>query len=131
MAAENHELSQVSSQAPSNFSSTSIEGNRTPAAVPDKNVDKTPIIANASSPIIKDFSDWSPWEKQLIVFTASTAALFSPLSANIYFPIFNTLANDLHVTDTMINLTVTTYMVSRYSFLQYIRVKCGEPSPMT
>ena len=74
--------------------------------------DTVPIITDAPNPPSKDFSDWRPWEKQLIVFTASAAALFSPLSANIYFPIFNILAKELHVTSTLINLTVTTYMVN-------------------
>ena len=74
--------------------------------------DTLPIITDTSDPSSKNFSDWRPWEKQLIVFTASAAALFSPLSANIYFPIFNILAKELHVTNTLINLTVTTYMVS-------------------
>ena len=60
----------------------------------------------------QNFSDWNNWEKQLIVFIGSAAAVFSPLSANIYFPIFNVLATDLHVSNTLINLTVTVYMVS-------------------
>ena len=67
---------------------------------------------NPSSSGSQKFSDWNSWEKQLIIFIGSAAALFSPLSANIYFPIFNVLARDLRVSNTLINLTVTTYMVS-------------------
>jgi len=49
--------------------------------------------------------------KILIVLTASISGFFSPLSANIYLPALNTLADQLHVSNTLINLTVTTYMV--------------------
>ncbi|KAJ9313892.1 hypothetical protein DTO271D3_5780 [Paecilomyces variotii] len=49
--------------------------------------------------------------KILIVLTASIAGFFSPLSANIYLPALNTLADQLHVSNTLINLTVTTYMI--------------------
>lgn len=121
MPTENRDSSQAPSQAPTqatsdvalvehNFTSSAIElANRNLNNATTDDEDKTPILSDKSS---KDFSDWKPWEKRLIVFTASSAALFSPLSANIYFPIFNTLAKDLHVTNTLINLTVTTYMVS-------------------
>ena len=71
-----------------------------------------PIVDDRQIPSSKNFSDWNTWEKRLIIFAASLAALFSPLAANIYFPIFNVLADDLHVSNTLINLTVTTYMVS-------------------
>ena len=47
------------------------------------------------------------------VLTISFIGLLSPLSASIYFPAIGTLANDLHVSVTDINLTVTTYLVSR------------------
>lgn len=42
---------------------------------------------------------------------ASWAGFFSPVSANIYFPALNTLARDLHVSNTLINLTLTSYMI--------------------
>ncbi|KAI9677257.1 MAG: hypothetical protein M1822_008206 [Bathelium mastoideum] len=51
------------------------------------------------------------WEKRLIVFAASAAGFFSPISANIYFPALNSLRQDYHTTSTIINLTVTVYMI--------------------
>ena len=60
----------------------------------------------------KDYSTWSIQQKRFLVFMASGAAFFSPLAANIYYPVFNVLAKDFHVSNTLINLTVTTYMVS-------------------
>ncbi|MCJ1411012.1 hypothetical protein MMC19_005100 [Ptychographa xylographoides] len=50
-------------------------------------------------------------QKQYIVFLTSWAGFFSPLSANIYFPALNTLAADLKVSNELINLTLTSYMI--------------------
>lgn len=58
------------------------------------------------------FSIYSPREKKFIVLMASMAALLSPLSANIYYPALNILADELSVSLTLINLTITAYLVS-------------------
>lgn len=50
-------------------------------------------------------------QKRVIIFMASLGAFFSPLAGNIYYPALNTLASDLHVSKTLINLTLTSYMV--------------------
>jgi hypothetical protein len=57
------------------------------------------------------FSIFTSRQKMFIVTMASLAALFSPLSANIYYPALDTLAEELSVTYTLINLTVTSYLV--------------------
>lgn len=57
------------------------------------------------------FSILSPSEKRFLIVIASLAALFSPLSANIYYPALNTLSEDLHESLSKINLTITTYLV--------------------
>lgn len=57
--------------------------------------------------------------KILIVLAGSIAGFFSPLSANIYLPALNTLADQLHVSNTLINLTVTTYMVRGVQLREY------------
>ncbi|KAG9684652.1 MFS general substrate transporter, partial [Aureobasidium melanogenum] len=57
------------------------------------------------------YSVFSPTQKKLIVFTASLAGFFSPLSGSIYYPALNTIAEDLGITSTKVNLTVTTYMI--------------------
>ncbi|KAL8832096.1 MAG: hypothetical protein Q9191_000475 [Dirinaria sp. TL-2023a] len=59
------------------------------------------------------FSIFSARESNFIVAIASLAALFSPLTANIYYPALNTLSTDLHVSLSKINLTITTYLVRR------------------
>jgi hypothetical protein len=58
-----------------------------------------------------EYSVFSKNMKRYIVATASFAGFFSPLSSQIYFPALNTLATDLHVSISLINLTLTSYMV--------------------
>ncbi|KIY01952.1 uncharacterized protein Z520_02090 [Fonsecaea multimorphosa CBS 102226] len=50
-------------------------------------------------------------QKLFIVFMASWAGFFSPVSGQIYFPALNALASDLHVSNSLINLTLTSYMI--------------------
>ena len=50
-------------------------------------------------------------DKLVIILTASFLALISPISASIYLPAINTISQDLHVSITLMNLTITTYMV--------------------
>jgi len=57
------------------------------------------------------YSSFSLWEKRAIVLGASVAALFSPLTGQIYLPALNVLSQDFHITAAQINLTVTTYLV--------------------
>ena len=54
---------------------------------------------------------FTAWEKRFIVLVASMASFFSPISANIYFPALNTLAQEYRVSTTLINLTITVYMI--------------------
>ena len=79
---------------------------------------QTPKEPVSSEPVIErtvsagpPYSIFSHRAKTLIVIAASISTFFSPLTANIYFPALNTIAFDLKVSDTLVNLTVTTYMV--------------------
>lgn len=58
-----------------------------------------------------DYSVFTISQRRYIVFMASWAGFFSPVSSQIYFPALNTLAQDLHVSNSLINLTLTSYMV--------------------
>lgn len=57
------------------------------------------------------YSAFTEREKIMTVLMVSFIGLFSPLSANIYYPALNSLSNDLDVSITLIGLTITTYMV--------------------
>lgn len=57
------------------------------------------------------YSSFSLFEKRMIVLAAALSAFFSPLTAQIYFPALNVVAQAFDVSTTKINLTVTTYMI--------------------
>ncbi|KAI0652010.1 MFS general substrate transporter [Trametes meyenii] len=59
----------------------------------------------------KPYSIYTTRERWFIVAVTAFAALFSPLTANIYFPAIPTLSSAFHVSTEQINLTVTVYMV--------------------
>ncbi|KAL4900772.1 major facilitator superfamily domain-containing protein [Aspergillus multicolor] len=54
---------------------------------------------------------FTPSQKRLIILTAFLASTLSPLSSNIYYSALNALATELHVSQSQINLTITTYMI--------------------
>lgn len=70
-----------------------------------------------------EYSVFSPGMKRYIVIAASCAGFFSPISSQIYFPAMNTLAKDLNVSISLINLTMTSYMV-RSSIHLDLRFNC-------
>ena len=86
----------------------------------DEAADDMPRATNtvSSAPV---HSVFTKNQKRFIVVMASWAGFFSPVSGTIYFPALNSLARDLHVSTTLINLTLTSYMV-RFSLL------CGGPN---
>lgn len=57
------------------------------------------------------YSVHSSGAKKLIVLAASLAGFFSPLSASIYYPALPAIEKALNVSSSLVNLTVTTYLV--------------------
>lgn len=56
-------------------------------------------------------SVFSKHQKTFIVLMVTLASFFSPLSGQIYYPVIPTLAQNYHLTNTLVNLTITTYLV--------------------
>ncbi|KAL8707107.1 MAG: hypothetical protein Q9220_007805 [cf. Caloplaca sp. 1 TL-2023] len=77
-------------------------------ANPPNDVDEEALHRTPSGP---PHSTFTQRQKYYISFLAAWAAFFSPLSANIYFPALTTLAHDLHKSNGVINLTLTSYMI--------------------
>lgn len=57
------------------------------------------------------YSVFTTWQKRTLILAASLSAFFSPLTAQIYLPALNSIADDLDITDSQVNLTITTYMI--------------------
>lgn len=73
----------------------------------DQDVEALSIIASNLPP----YSVFSKRKKHFIVLLAAWGGFFSPLSANIYFPALTTLAREFNVSSTLMNLTLTSYMI--------------------
>ena len=76
---------------------------------PVEALDRATTTVSAAVPV---YSVFTKNQKRFIVIMASWAGFFSPVSANIYYPALNSLARDLRVDNALINLTLTSYMVS-------------------
>ncbi|KAI1349791.1 chloramphenicol resistance protein [Xylaria sp. FL0043] len=57
------------------------------------------------------YSLFSGRERRLITAIIGLSMVFSPLTANIYFPGLVQIQKDLHVTPELINLTITSYLI--------------------
>lgn len=57
------------------------------------------------------YSVFTTGERRLTLTMASCAAFISPLSSSIYLPALNTLAHHYDVSNSLINLTVTSYLI--------------------
>lgn len=75
----------------------------------ERNEDRPQILHRIPSG--PPYSVFTKPQKLYIVIMAAIGCLFSPLSANIYFPALNAIAEDLHVSNAVINLTLTSYMI--------------------
>lgn len=67
--------------------------------------------AETQGSVTPQFSAFTSISKYLITIMASIASLISTMSSNIYLMALNPIAEDLHVSDSMVNFTITTYMV--------------------
>ncbi|KAH9835065.1 putative transporter AQR1 [Teratosphaeria destructans] len=59
------------------------------------------------------YTIFSPASKLFIVITVSLSALISPFGATTFYPALDVLADELHVTPSLINLSLTTYMIAQ------------------
>jgi MFS family permease len=60
---------------------------------------------------VTPFSIFTNREKKIVSFIASFGAMFSTLSSYIYMPALVPIATDLGVSITLVNLTVTSYLI--------------------
>ncbi|KAL8724481.1 MAG: hypothetical protein Q9181_006806 [Wetmoreana brouardii] len=57
------------------------------------------------------YSGFTQAQKRWIIALVAFAGMFSPLSSFIYYPAIHTIALDLAITITLVNLTITSYMI--------------------
>ncbi|OHF02261.1 major facilitator superfamily transporter [Colletotrichum orchidophilum] len=78
---------------------------------PDRAIDQQDPESLTRQPSGPAFSVFSPSTKRWVAFMASVACFVPPMSANIYYPVLAPIADDLHVSVALVNLTVTSYMI--------------------
>lgn len=83
------------------------------AVLPVQDAERNEPIVLEDAPDSSDglWSVWSSKQKKVIILAASFASLLSPLSSQIYLPALDTMATDMHVTNSLINLSITTYLI--------------------
>jgi len=57
------------------------------------------------------YSSFTVTQKRLIILAGTLAGFLSPLTGSIYYPAISTIAKDLNVSSSAINVTVTTYLI--------------------
>ncbi|TGO34352.1 hypothetical protein BHYA_0201g00160 [Botrytis hyacinthi] len=101
-------LSASASPSPFPFPSTSQSSSASSIAEDHDGTRDLELAPVVSGP---PYSAFGVWKKRYIVGMCTLAAFISPTSANIYFPALNPLAADLGVSNTLINLTLTSFMI--------------------
>ncbi|KAJ5164881.1 Major facilitator superfamily domain general substrate transporter [Penicillium coprophilum] len=94
--------------------SISSSPNLSPRDEKDLSVPSTPaetINLESQVPVLPPYHVFPRSRKLLMVIIVSLAAIFSPLSSNIYFPALTDVAEELNVSMTLATLTITIYMI--------------------
>ncbi|KAH2385336.1 hypothetical protein KXV98_006900 [Aspergillus fumigatus] len=71
----------------------------------------TGVHASAAAATGPPYCILSERKKIFVILLVSFAAIISPISSSIYFPALNSLAKDLNVSVSLINITITTYLI--------------------
>ncbi|POR35923.1 Quinidine resistance protein 2 [Tolypocladium paradoxum] len=88
---------------------------RTSTTLDDPSAALTPAVLESAEHLSRvssgpPYSAFSPSTKIWVTTMVTIASVISPMTANLYFPSLNDVAADLHVSVSLINLTITTYM---------------------
>ncbi|OQE40297.1 hypothetical protein PENCOP_c006G01105 [Penicillium coprophilum] len=94
--------------------SVSSSPNLSPQDEKNLSIPSTPadtINLESQVPVSPPYHVFPRSRKLLMVIIVSLAAIFSPLSSNIYFPALTDVAEELNVSMTLATLTITIYMI--------------------
>ncbi|KAH7109476.1 major facilitator superfamily domain-containing protein [Dendryphion nanum] len=90
---------------------TSLQASKTiPAEGKGKEVEAPPLERAVSD---TPYSIFGPAMKMWIIVLVSVSALISPFAATTYYPALNVLSEVLDITPTMVNVSITTYMIAQ------------------
>jgi hypothetical protein len=95
---------------PENDKQNGIEAAENNTVGTEQHEKRHPLVREISGP---PYSIFGPGTKMWIIFLVSISALISPFAATTYYPALNVLSDVLHVSPTMVNISITTYMVRK------------------
>jgi hypothetical protein len=109
-------IGRINAHAQSEQKDAAIEGAQGPDSQDEqtdkKNEDDAGNVNPEHNIDDKPYSIFTHNEKRIIILCAGLSQFFSPISGQIYFPSLDAIAADLHVSNSLVNLTITTYLVS-------------------
>jgi hypothetical protein len=93
-----------------------------------KNNDQDVEVVESMEPLPNvPYTIYTKKQKIAIILAASIASFFSPMSSNIYVPALNSVARDMKVSNSLINLTLTSYLVSLWNHLRQSGISLHSP----
>ncbi len=66
--------------------------------------EQTPLLGT-------EYTVFKPAQKLSIVIAVTAASVFSPLAANIYYPALIAIHDELNISEELLSITITSYMV--------------------
>ncbi|KAI3339398.1 major facilitator superfamily domain-containing protein [Ustulina deusta] len=69
------------------------------------------VVSQADVDTARHYSVFTGLQKRAIILSASFMGLLSFMASSIYFPAINQIARDLHISNSKINLSVTTFLI--------------------
>lgn len=109
------------SRAPPQPPTRDAESENPDAVDVEKNGGANALEQQVSGP---PYSIFSKEMKIWIIFLVSVSALISPLGATTYYPALNVMSDVLHITPTLTNISITTYMVTLHSTYVFLPRSC-------
>jgi hypothetical protein len=107
---QNKDALSINEESPSD---ASIQEQRTEDGDVEKGRPSAALRRETSGP---PYSIFSHRMKMWIIFLVSISAVISPFAATTYYPALNVMSDVLHVSSTMTNISITTYMACIGSF---------------
>ncbi|KAK3187369.1 hypothetical protein K4F52_003714 [Lecanicillium sp. MT-2017a] len=106
-ARDENTATQSTNQAPASLENAAVAGGPVPTQPEPMLNDGQDLSRVVSAP----YTVFPRSVKVGVTGMVAIASMISPMTANIYFPALNSIAKDLDVSTSLINLTLTTYMI--------------------
>lgn len=108
---QEHDVAAVPSPSTKENVTAAKPGEASGLSTLEKAAQDTNTAAESAATTTPAYSAFSKKEKRFIMLMVTMASFFSPLSGQIYYPIMPALAQNYHLSNALVNLTISTYMI--------------------